>query len=159
MPAESAAADPNSHPPHRKGKRPKTETAPIWADCMITGQYLERDVRLENRRIFQVSSEANFRLSAFAGKIGFRLLSEKRPAPPRSFFAIFFVLLLQLHNSISHTVCARFCCASIHAGRFHSPKSYLTHHSLRSFPPLAPLVPPDFSNTFPISTQNDKVGG
>ena len=112
MPAESAAADPNSHPPHRKGKRPKTETAPIWADCMITGQYLERDVRLENRRIFQVSSEANFRLSAFVGKIGFRLLSEKRPAPPRSFFAIFFVLLLQLHNSISHTVCARFCCAS-----------------------------------------------
>jgi hypothetical protein len=73
-------------------------------------------------------------------------------------YCFFFLLLLLDASSRNNTSSPKEVLRShetIHAGRFHSPKSYLTHHSLRSFPPLAPLVPPDFSNTFPISTQND----
>ena len=44
----------------------------------VTGQYPGRDVRLENRRIFRVSSETHFPLSVFVGETGFGLLSARR---------------------------------------------------------------------------------
>jgi len=44
----------------------------------VTGQYPGRHVRLENRRIFRVSSETHFPLSVFVGETGFGLLSARR---------------------------------------------------------------------------------